>query len=205
MRPRVILDLCGGTGAWSAPYQRRKGYKVIVVTLPDYDVRRFARNFYRRTCPLPARVHGILAAPPCDEFARSGARWWRNKSRHHPELLRNALDVVDACLAVIKRYERQGDLAWWALENPLGRLWQLRPQLVPVLKFDPCDYGDRWTKRTWVAGRFCRPIKEAVRPSVRNVLEFPGWRNLGGKSERTKRLRSITSPGFARAFCEANR
>lgn len=203
--PRVILDLCGGTGAWSAPYRRRRGYKVIVVTLPEHDIRRFARNGYPRTCPLPAHVHGILAAPPCDEFALSGARWWREKSRHRAHLLRDALAVVDACLKVIRRYERQGDLAWWAFENPVGRLWRLRPQLVPVLKFDPCDYGDRWRKRTWLAGRFCRPVKQYVRPSVRKTLEFPGWRNLGGTSEKTKRLRSITPPGFATAFAGANR
>ena len=34
----VILDLCGGTGSWSAPY-REAGYDVRVVTLPDMDVR----------------------------------------------------------------------------------------------------------------------------------------------------------------------
>jgi len=35
---KTILDLCGGTGAWSKPY-KDAGYHVINVTLPEYDVR----------------------------------------------------------------------------------------------------------------------------------------------------------------------
>lgn len=34
---KIILDLCGGTGAWSRPY-KENGYDVRVITLPDYDV-----------------------------------------------------------------------------------------------------------------------------------------------------------------------
>jgi hypothetical protein len=34
--------------------------------------------------------------------------------------------------------------------------------------------------------------------------EFPGHVNLGGKSERTKELRSITPLGFAYAFYKFN-
>ena len=34
---KIILDLCGGTGAWSKPYANA-GYDVRVITLPDYDV-----------------------------------------------------------------------------------------------------------------------------------------------------------------------
>ena len=34
---KIILDLCGGTGAWSKPY-RDAGYDVRVITLPHYDI-----------------------------------------------------------------------------------------------------------------------------------------------------------------------
>lgn len=54
----IILDLCGGTGAWSAPY-REAGYDVRLVTLPDTDVR-----YYRP----PQGVHGVLAAPPAQSL-----------------------------------------------------------------------------------------------------------------------------------------
>lgn len=183
MKP-VVLDLCGGTGSWSQPY-RDHGYDVRVVTLPDQDV---------RTYRPPADVHGILAAPPCTEFAVSGARWWAGKD---PALLVEALEIVDACLRII----HDSSPTWWALENPVGRLKRLRQAELgePTLVFDPCDYGDPWTKRTLLWGRFNLPTPNPVEGT-----EFWGWRKLGGKSERTKRLRSMTPPGFAKAFFEAN-
>ena len=36
---KIILDLAGGSGAWSKDYEEA-GYNVIVVTLPDYDILR---------------------------------------------------------------------------------------------------------------------------------------------------------------------
>ena len=77
---RIILDLCGGTGAWSRPYAEA-GYDVRLVTLPEQDV---------RTYEPPDRAWGVLAAPPCTEFAVSGARWWKLKP---PEALGGALLV----------------------------------------------------------------------------------------------------------------
>ena len=61
---KIILDLCGGTGAWSRPYEKA-GYDVRNITLPEYDV---------LTYKPPENVYGILAAPPCEEFsiAREG-------------------------------------------------------------------------------------------------------------------------------------
>ena len=35
---KIILDLCGGTGAWSAPYAEA-GYGVCNITLPAFDLR----------------------------------------------------------------------------------------------------------------------------------------------------------------------
>jgi hypothetical protein len=40
---KIILDLCGGTGAWSRPY-REAGYDVRNITLPDYEVRFYYYN-----------------------------------------------------------------------------------------------------------------------------------------------------------------
>lgn len=56
---KIILDLCGGSGSWSRPYALN-GYKVINVTLPEYNVLNYKP---------PANVYGILAAPPCTEFS----------------------------------------------------------------------------------------------------------------------------------------
>ena len=53
---KIILDLCGGTGAWSKPY-REAGYDVRLITLPE-DVRVYIPpknkggnpNFNHRDC-----------------------------------------------------------------------------------------------------------------------------------------------------------
>lgn len=175
---RIVLDLCGGTGSWSKPYVDA-GYDVRLVDLP-LDV---------RLMQLPVEpVHGILAAPPCTVFAASGARWPRTDDD-----MRGGLSVVDACLRLILVARP----VWWALENPVGKL--VRYLGKPTMYFDPCDYGDPWTKKTCLWGNFTTPVQT---PVIAN--EFWGWRKLGGKSERTKRLRSMTPPGFARAFFEAN-
>ena len=180
---KLILDLCGVTGAWSAPY-REAGYDVDVVDLPR-DVRLFRP---------PRRAHGVLAAPPCTMFCRM--RMCRGEPSD--EQFREALSVVDACLriAVVVRPK------FWALENPQGYLTRwLGP---PQLRFDPCDFGDSWTKRTWIWGNFVPPMFKVAKP------EQPWISSRTGHPKRRKGIarnaveRSMTPPGFARAFFEAN-
>lgn len=187
---KIILDLCGGTGAWSRPY-KEAGYDVRLVTLPEIDVRQYRP---------PADVYGVLAAPPCTEFAVSGARWWKGKP---PELLADALSVVDACMQIIHDVQPK----FWALENPVGRLRRLRYYSVgePRLIFNPYDYGDPYSKKTLVFGNFNLPVKTPVEPQGQRPGQPNAWYSrVGGKSARTKEYRSQTPPGFARAFFEAN-
>src|SRR5690348_11329482 len=118
---KIILDLCGGSGAWSQPY-REAGYDVRLVTLPEQDVREYQP---------PANVYGILAAPPCTMFASSGARWQRTDQQ-----MAEAVQVVNACLSIIYNC----DPHFWALENPVGTLRRyIGP---PAFYFQPYDYGD---------------------------------------------------------------
>jgi len=185
MNHRIILDLCGGTGSWSKPYVDA-GYDVRLVTLPERDVRLYQP---------PENVHGVLAAPPCDHFARAGARWW--KAKGHAALL-DGLSVVDACLRIIHRAAP----SWWALENPVGRLKDYLGD--PAYKFDPWYFGDPWTKRTWLWGAFTPPQKtpNAVKPTLTGE---PRKRDRTTKmSSSWKVQRSRTPAGFSRAFFEAN-
>lgn len=179
----MILDLCGGTGAWSQPY-KDDGYDVRLVTLPEQDVREYV--FFDHL-----QVHGILAAPPCTEFAGSGARWWAEKD---PRLLKEALEVFDACLRIV----HQANPRWWALENPIGRLRRLRKRELgePLLVFDPCDYGDPYTKRTQLWGNFQIPEKRPVEPILGSRMHR--------MSSSWRKQRSITPEGFALAFFQAN-
>ncbi len=58
-----------------------------------------------------------------------------------------------------------------------------------------------YNKETWLWGDFNQMTKQYIQPVWK---ENPGWRLYGGKSERTKELRSIDPIGFCRAFYEAN-
>jgi hypothetical protein len=187
-KDKIILDLCGGTGSWSKPY-RDAGYDVRLITLPDQDVRNYLPNPLRH-------AFGILAAPPCTAFSGAGARWW---PRHDAEgLTEECLEIFDWCMKIIKVTKPD----FWALENPVGRLKRLRYDILgePKLIFNPCDYGDPYTKKTLLWGNFNLPIKSPVEPIEGSKM----WAQYGGKSERTKRLRSMTPQGFAKAFFEAN-
>lgn len=184
---KIILDLCGGTGAWSKPYADA-GYDVRVITLPEHDVRLYQP---------PDNVYGILAAPPCTMFASSGARWKRTDHK-----MIEALSVVDACLRLVMVCKP----VFWVLENPVGKL--VRYLGKPKMYFHPYEYGDPYTKKTCLWGNFNPPIKSPVKPEYKYDRKgrrySPIHFNTGGKSEKTKRLRSITPPGFAKAFFEAN-
>ena len=180
---KIILDLCGGTGAWSKPYVEA-GYDVRNITLPDYDV---------RTYEPPENVYGILAAPPCTDFASSGARWWVEKDGNKALLIPNGLDIVIACLRIIEQCQP----SFWAVENPIGRLVHYLGK--PKLYFDPCDYGDPYTKRTCLWGVFNVPKKNPVKPLGKNPIHYMA------PSPNRQELRSITPDGFARAFFEVNK
>src|SRR5690606_11678440 len=91
--------------------------------------------------------------------------------------------------------------AWWALENPVGRLNKLVPALAEFgpWYFQPCDFGDPYTKKTGLWGEFSRNLpRDPVKPREGSKMH-----RLPPGPERAY-LRSVTPAGFARAFFEAN-
>lgn len=181
-----ILSLCDYSGAWSKPY-RDAGYEVIQIDLQHgQDVRLLQRE---------NNIHGILAAPPCTCFASSGARWERTDQD-----MIEALSVVDACIRLAWACKP----VWWVLENPVGKL--VRYLGRPRMYFQPCDYGDPYTKKTGLWGNFTPPLPLFV-GEARNVEPAQGSKMqllYGGKSIKTKNARSQTPSGFAQAFFEVN-
>ena len=171
----IILDLCGGSGAWSRPYSDA-GYSVDVIDLPR-DVRLLQR--------VRVRVHGILAAPPCTVFSYA-----RNRYPPSEDELRAALSVVDGCLRVIAAERPK----WWALENPRNKL---RRYLGPArLEFYQWEYGDAGHKPTCIWGDFVLPPKQPkprTKPST--------WRTT---RENARPEDAVTPPGFAKAFFDVN-
>jgi len=194
---KVILDLAGGTGAWSLPY-KEAGYKVIIIDKVQSDG--FMGPVYGDVAlfkKLPINIHGILAAPPCTMFCRAGYRWKRTEEQY-----KEALRIVDACLRMVCIYNPK----WWCLENPQGKLKKWIGD--PVMMFQPYEYGDPYTKRTCLWGNFNIPEKNPVKPikahsghhAIDAYLKKKG-RKLG---KQRSALRSITPQGFANAFFKAN-
>jgi len=204
MNKKIILDLCGGTGAWSKPY-KDAGYDVRLITWPEYDVRYLDLRF------LPKNVYGILAAPPCTIFSRAD---WR-----HPKEKRNfteGFEVVKSCLEIIWNIQKNGaPLKFWALENPLGYLYNFLGK--PAFYFQGWEMGEIGigrTKRYAIWGYFNQPKKSINRrpedlPSTRTSHKDwyspvkPKW----AKEMKLNRsdIRAITPAGFAKAFFDSNR
>lgn len=187
-----ILSLFDATGVWSQPYADA-GYRVTRVDLSlGVDIlETSAKDF--------TPVHGILAAPPCTDFSGSGARWWQYKDADGRTA--ESVRLLEHTMRLIH------DLApaWWVLENPVGRLERLVPSVgQKAMTFNPCDYGDPYTKRTCLWGEFNTALPLSKVEPIRVCSQGSWLQKLGGKSERTKALRSATPPGFARAFCQAN-
>lgn len=192
---KIILDLCGGTGAWSKPY-KNAGYDVRNITLPEYDVRDFVPDI-----EILPNIYGILAAPPCTMF--SLARTRAKKPRNFAE----GMEIIIACLEIIWAVRYNHPLQFWCLENPMGYLRQFLGK--PAFTFDPCDFGHNYTKKTDLWGYFNIP---AINPykltpiekylCSQNNRKLPSISDFTGSKRAIRR--AITPTDFARAFFEAN-
>ena len=203
---KIILDLCGGTGSWSRPYQLND-YDVRIITLPDYDV---------LTYEPPENVYGILAAPPCTEFSVLNCKA-ENRNRDFEA----GLEIVNACLRIIETCKPK----FWALENPRGHLRKFLGN--PKLTFQPWEYGAPWTKATDICGNFNIPVKKYSKyedvPNKLNLYTRKGrnkpnfaflhksafkdipqlqWHH---QPETDAELRAMTPLAFAWSFYEANK
>ncbi|MCB0374549.1 MAG: DNA cytosine methyltransferase [Sinomicrobium sp.] len=189
----TVLSLFDYSGTWSRPF-RQVAHVVQVdikhgINIMSWDYRQHKN------------VVGILAAPPCTDFAVSGAQYWPEKDKDGRTA--QSIALVRKVLEIVEYHQPR----FWALENPAGRIEKCVPELrgKRMLSFHPCDFGDPYTKRTILWGYF-NPflVRRPVTPE--RVCSQGSWlQKLGGKSEKTKELRSVTPTGFAQAFFEAQK
>ena len=177
-RDKIILDLCGGTGAWSKPYADA-GYDVRLIDLPN-DVRLL--EFIPDT-----KIHGILAAPPCTIFSYARQRYGLPKQ----EELLDATSIVDACLRAVVIYKPE----WWVLENPRNKL--RRYLGTPRMTFKQWYFGDGQEKPTCLWGDFNYPKRVAGKRTKPSTYKT--------KKQNADPEDAITPAGFAKAFYEANK
>ena len=144
---KVIISLFDYSGNWPS-YYKLSGYDVYSIDIKhDIDVLSLVKS------DLPDNVYGILAAPPCTDFSGSGAQYWKAKDTDGRTAA--SLALVDKTLEIVSWYP---ELTFWALENPVGRLSTLRPHIGKPWYFQPHWYGDPYTKKTGLWGKFNKDL-----------------------------------------------
>lgn len=233
-RPRTLLSMFDASGHWCQPFERA-GWNIVQADLQHGDDigTWSASSLLADVLERFDTIDGIIAAPPCTDFAVSGAQHWPAK---------DADGRTDLSVHLVRQVIRCVDFLqpdFWALENPIGRIGRLVPALgSPLLAFDPWEYAG-WTDPTpgtlarldamrarGPAGPFSREEVALVRDvgaytkrtllwgSFRLPVRRPvapvatssqgSWlQSLGGKGAETKYLRSLTPTGFSLAFAAA--
>lgn len=158
----------------------------------------------------------IFAFPPCTDMAVSGASAFESKRKKDPLFQEKAAFTAMIASRIADHFNIP-----YVVENPvsvLSTFWR-KPDYI----FNPWEYGgylpendihpffpehinprDAYPKKTclWTGNGFIMPEKKIV--PVKK-----GYSNqhlkLGGKSTKTKVIRSLTPRGFARAVFEANK
>lgn len=160
-------------------------------------------------------VEFVFGFPECTHLAVSGAAHFKKKLEADPNIQLHATELA-------KLVQRVGEIysCPWGAENPvsvLSTLWR-----KPDHSFHPWEYGgylplddihpyypkyikprDAYPKKTciWAGGGFVMPIK---RPVPVQAGYSDQHKKLGGKSIKTKNIRSATPRGFAKAVFLAN-
>ncbi|UGO53640.1 putative DNA cytosine methyltransferase [Citrobacter phage vB_CfrD_BlueShadow] len=228
----LIFSLFDGSGYAALPWAER-GHKVLcfnfdgadhgdyqsvrvthpnIVYLNEWIGLSFQHNAMMRVFGTP---DFIIAFPPCTDLAVSGSRHFAAKRERDPDFQKKAVETAKIAANIADRFNVP-----YIIENPVSVLSSMWRQ--PDFIFHPCAFGDllpeddkhphfpeiipardAYTKKTclWTGNGFVMPDTNAVLPTGNNN---PGWQKLGGKSKRTKLIRSLTPRGFALAVCLAN-
>lgn len=178
--------------------------------------------------PAGRSVAMIFGFPVCTDLAVSGAKHFERKRQADPDF---QIKAANHAKRIALFAHQIGDRPYM-VENPvsvLSTLWR-----KPDHSFNPCDFGgylpeddqhprwpeviparDAYTKKTclWTGNGFVMPEGDPVEPIQVSYQKADGtvttgspqFGKLGGKSAKTKNIRSATPRGFARAVYLANR
>jgi hypothetical protein len=138
-----LLSLFDYSGKWSNPFAN-KGWGVIQwdIKLADFmDI--MALESAEICLDMFGDVHGILSAPPCTDFTVSGAQYWPLKDDDGRtwkslEFVRQVQRLANLFRPTDPEYNEP---FFWALENPVGRLPKLIPELGAPVYFNPFEFA----------------------------------------------------------------
>lgn len=154
----------------------------------------------------------VVSFAPCTDLSVAGARHFKAKLARDPDCQKRAVRMAMLAAEFGCAY---------AVENPVSRLatlWRKPDHYWHPYHFSGYIYPahsehpefpdiipsrDRYHKKSclWTGGGFVFPMLDGREPlDTKN----PGWAKLGGKSARTKYIRSLTPRGFAIAVYQAN-
>lgn len=157
----------------------------------------------------------IFGFPPCTDLAVSGAMHFENKRKKNPNFQAEAVALAKVVPDIADKVECP-----WFLENPVSVLSTMYRK--PDFSFHPYQYGgylpeddkhprwpdyiaprDHYRKKTclWTGNGFIMPEKRSLGDPKEDSKQH---RKLGGKSKKTKQIRSETPRGFAEAVFQAN-
>lgn len=197
---KIVLSLFDLSGTWSQPWVDA-GYQVYCFDIQDDpfygDINNFNVEFFSDLFAdfEGQDIYAILAACPCTDFAVSGARHFAAKDLDGRT--QASIELVYQTLRTIEYFKP----SIWAIENPVGRIERLSGLAPWRLSFDPFHFGDTYTKKTLLWGRFNADLPIApVEPIEGSKMH----KLYGGKSLATKNARSVTPVGFAYSFFMAN-
>lgn len=220
----VAIFLFDLTGIMAEPW-RKAGYNCYIVDIQHpmgisedkkrpglFKVGADLRNGWLPPSDVVGRIAFVGAFPECTNVAVSGAAHFLNKG---PRALSLSLDLF----ATSKEIGEWSGAPYF-IENPVSTFSTYcgKPDYI----FNPYDYGgylpendrhptwpeyiaprDAYPKKTclWTGGGFIMPERREVEPEDGFSRQH---KKLGGKSQKTKNIRSATPRGFALAVFEAN-
>ncbi len=157
-----------------------------------------------------------MAFPVCTDMAVSGAAHFKRKAERDPKFQERAVNYAVWCSELFQNLGVP-----YFIENPVSVLatkWR-----KPDYSFHPYEYGgyipddqathpvwpdyiapkDAYPKKTclWTGNGFTMPWTDPVEPELGHSRQHL---KLGGKSMKTKNIRSATPRGFAQAVYEFN-
>lgn len=209
----TIISLCDYTGIFTKPWSDA-GYNVLHI-----DPQREDNGFILDMMPairaaIKSGVVFVAGFPPCTDVAVSGSRHFEAKRNQDIHFQAKAALVAEQCRMV-------GELsgAPWFFENPISVFSSIFGK--PSHIFDPSEFGgylpeddehphwpqfiaprDAYPKKTclWSGNGFYLPTVKPVHVSPGYSIQF---KKLGGKSLKTKNIRSATPRGFAQAIYQS--
>ena len=182
-------------GKWFDPYSKLQHVKEIV--------------------DIVGEASFVFGFPECTDLTVAGARHFKKKREANPMFQLEAIELADLvrCVGVALGCA-------WAFENPVSVISSQYRKYD--FNFNPCDFGgylpdgdehplypevypgrDAYNKNTciWSGNGYRRPTEKRVEPLYK---DNPGWKHCGGKSTRTKNIRSATPRGFSIANFKSN-